>query len=182
MGFPRQPKHQRQYRHPGSCGDTKMYKGVACGSPMSDIAAQSLLQPLRRDNFHPLSWITCSPVLFDSESLQPSVLTAAMEIYGMLGERLGPIGAPKEDSSSLPRWKKEFLQKPSISIRKGIAWVCDYCPVTHDVLSFPSNQTSASRAGFKERRLIRPVGALRQEALIDTPPCNCRYQISWLMK
>jgi len=52
----------------------------------------------------------------------------------MMGERLGTIGQPPdaetETSSNplptmqpLPRWKQEFLAKPSISVRKGIAWV-----------------------------------------------------------
>lgn len=51
----------------------------------------------------------------------------------MTGERLGTIGQPKPPPSTtpttsataaeLPEWKKEFLQKPSISVRKGIAWV-----------------------------------------------------------
>ena len=55
-----------------------------------------------------------------------------MEFYGMSGERLGTIGQPKPPSpppplpattAVLPQWKKDFLQKPSISVRKGIAWV-----------------------------------------------------------
>lgn len=52
----------------------------------------------------------------------------------MTGEPLGTIGQPKPPPSSttattsataaeLPEWKKEFLQRPSISVRKGIAWV-----------------------------------------------------------
>ena len=51
----------------------------------------------------------------------------------MLGERLGPVGNSKgkeqrhiQDESQqqgVPQWKKGFLQKPSISVRKGIAWV-----------------------------------------------------------
>lgn len=46
-----------------------------------------------------------------------------MEIYGMTGERLGVIGT--EDSKSekrLPQWKQDFLSKPSVSVRRGIAW------------------------------------------------------------
>jgi hypothetical protein len=49
-----------------------------------------------------------------------------MEMYGVTGEKLGVIGksietAPK--ASELPQWKKDFLEKPSISVRRGIAWV-----------------------------------------------------------
>lgn len=56
-----------------------------------------------------------------------------MEIYGMTGERLGKIGVKYETAEEkhearqgeddLPQWKKDFLSKPSISVRKGIAWV-----------------------------------------------------------
>lgn len=52
-----------------------------------------------------------------------------MEIYGMLGERLGMIGKAEThdkavpEGRSTPDWQKDFLQKPSISTRKGIAWV-----------------------------------------------------------
>ncbi|EXJ81028.1 hypothetical protein A1O3_07316 [Capronia epimyces CBS 606.96] len=48
-----------------------------------------------------------------------------MEFYGMTGEKLGTIGQVEEKGAKgadLPRWKKAFLEKPSISIRKGIAW------------------------------------------------------------
>ena len=46
-----------------------------------------------------------------------------MEMYGMTGERLGTIGQLQPAAAELPGWKKEFLQKPSVSVRKGIAWV-----------------------------------------------------------
>ena len=48
-----------------------------------------------------------------------------MEMYGMSGERLGLIGleSPAEASAKLPKWKQDFLLKPSVSIRRGIAWV-----------------------------------------------------------
>lgn len=44
----------------------------------------------------------------------------------MTGERLGTIGqveGERAKQANLPQWKKEFLEKPSISVRKGIAWV-----------------------------------------------------------
>lgn len=43
----------------------------------------------------------------------------------MTGEKLGTIGQVegKGQMEHVPRWKKEFLAKPSISVRKGIAWV-----------------------------------------------------------
>lgn len=47
-----------------------------------------------------------------------------MQMYGMTGEPLGKIGQEPE-TSTLPAWKQEFLSKPSVSIRKGIAWVSD---------------------------------------------------------
>ncbi len=49
-----------------------------------------------------------------------------MEFYGMTGEKLGVIGqidGTKSKFDDLPQWKKDLLQKPSISVRKGIAWV-----------------------------------------------------------
>ena len=48
-----------------------------------------------------------------------------MEMYGMTGERLGTIGVaePRRSEDHLPQWKREFLSKPSISTRRGIAWV-----------------------------------------------------------
>ncbi|KAK5467295.1 hypothetical protein LTS15_000267 [Exophiala xenobiotica] len=48
-----------------------------------------------------------------------------MEFYGMTGEKLGVIGqidASKSKFDDLPQWKKDLLRKPSISVRKGIAW------------------------------------------------------------
>lgn len=41
----------------------------------------------------------------------------------MTGEKLGTIGQVSEQSTELPQWKKSFLKKPSISTRKGVAWV-----------------------------------------------------------
>ena len=44
----------------------------------------------------------------------------------MTGEKLGVIGqidATTSKFDDLPQWKKDLLQKPSISVRKGIAWV-----------------------------------------------------------
>jgi hypothetical protein len=57
-----------------------------------------------------------------------------MEMYGMLGERLGTIGGPedrgdgKAEELDMPQWKTDFLQKPSISTRNGIAWVSHVPP------------------------------------------------------
>ncbi|KAK4943015.1 hypothetical protein LTR10_017400 [Elasticomyces elasticus] len=45
-----------------------------------------------------------------------------MEIYGMTGEKLGTIGNVQRKDQKLPQWKKDFLKKPSISVREGIAW------------------------------------------------------------
>lgn len=44
----------------------------------------------------------------------------------MTGERLGSIGLPQAPEGlpwKLPKWKEDFLAKPSVSIRRGIAWV-----------------------------------------------------------
>jgi len=47
-----------------------------------------------------------------------------MEMYGMSGERLGVIGQALGGlPSKLPSWKQDFLAKPSVFIRRGIAWV-----------------------------------------------------------
>ncbi len=51
-----------------------------------------------------------------------------MQFYGMLGEKLGSIGKSKEqgeenEQHDMPQWKRDFLQKPSISVRNGIARV-----------------------------------------------------------
>jgi hypothetical protein len=54
-----------------------------------------------------------------------------MEIHGMLGEKLGEIGIRDQKASpdqDLPQWKKDFISKPSVSSRNGIAWV-SYSPV-----------------------------------------------------
>ena len=44
-----------------------------------------------------------------------------MEMFGLGGERLGKIGTSQEEE--VPEWKKTLLSKPSVSKRKGIAWV-----------------------------------------------------------
>jgi hypothetical protein len=47
-----------------------------------------------------------------------------MEFYGMSGERLGKIGPAEADAADeLPQWKRDLLHKPSMSVRKGIAYV-----------------------------------------------------------
>ena len=48
-------------------------------------------------------------------------ISVNMQMYGMSGELLGPIGVSKDND--LPGWKKDILSKPSVSIRKGLAWV-----------------------------------------------------------
>ncbi|KAI1618619.1 hypothetical protein EDD37DRAFT_274523 [Exophiala viscosa] len=45
-----------------------------------------------------------------------------MEFFGMTGEKLGTIGKVEGKEQKLPQWKRDLLQKPSISIRDGIAW------------------------------------------------------------
>lgn len=41
----------------------------------------------------------------------------------MTGERLGPIGpGTQQEVKDAPQWQRDFLSKPSVSIRKGIAW------------------------------------------------------------
>ncbi|OAL39354.1 hypothetical protein AYO20_01224 [Fonsecaea nubica] len=83
-----------------------------------------------------------------------------MEIFGMLGERLGTIGKveKKVEEAVLPRWKKDFLQKPSISVRKGIAW--GYTPPYEDTdtLVLTSTQSSFIDIRFPvKRQLSRPI-------------------------
>ncbi|OAP59928.1 hypothetical protein AYL99_04930 [Fonsecaea erecta] len=86
-----------------------------------------------------------------------------MEIFGMLGERLGIIGTAdkakdKAEGAELPHWKKQFLQKPSISVRKGIAW--SYTPPYEDtdtlVLTSPQSSFIDIRFPIK-RQLSRPI-------------------------
>ncbi|RMD41852.1 hypothetical protein DV735_g3296, partial [Chaetothyriales sp. CBS 134920] len=55
--------------------------------------------------------------------------TDEMEVYGLTGEKLGLIGEVAKDKDTvvaaapaLPEWQRAYLSKPSISIRKGIAW------------------------------------------------------------
>ena len=47
-----------------------------------------------------------------------------MKIYGVTGESLGEIGeqAVQQDEEQ-PEWKRILASTPSVSIRKGIAWV-----------------------------------------------------------
>ncbi|RMZ81502.1 hypothetical protein DV738_g2297, partial [Chaetothyriales sp. CBS 135597] len=67
-----------------------------------------------------------------------------MEVYGMTGEKLGMIGEGGKDqdtaAAALPEWQRAYLSKPSISIRRGIAW--GYQPPYEDtdtvVLTAPS--------------------------------------------
>ena len=49
-----------------------------------------------------------------------------MQMYGMSGEKLGPIGPKADVEAKSSSWKEDFLSKPSVSIRKGIAWVSPY--------------------------------------------------------
>jgi hypothetical protein len=48
-----------------------------------------------------------------------------MQIFGVTGESLGTIGAKGEDRQE-PQWKRILNAKPSVSIRKGIAWVRNF--------------------------------------------------------
>ena len=46
----------------------------------------------------------------------------------MLGEKLGMISKSRKqddntEEQAIPQWKKSLLQKPSVSVRNGIAWV-----------------------------------------------------------
>ncbi|KIY00543.1 uncharacterized protein Z520_03206 [Fonsecaea multimorphosa CBS 102226] len=86
-----------------------------------------------------------------------------MEIYGMLGERLGTIGEVKKEEdkaegAEFPQWKKDLLRKPSISIRKGIAW--GYTPPYEDtdtlVLTSPKSSFVDIRFPVK-RQLGEPI-------------------------
>ncbi|KIW32889.1 uncharacterized protein PV07_04402 [Cladophialophora immunda] len=89
-----------------------------------------------------------------------------MEIYGMLGEKLGTIGKPEkkaEDGAAearLPQWKKDLLQKPSISVRKGIAW--GYTPPYEDtdtlVLTSPQSSFVDIRFPVKQQ-LSKPIAS-----------------------
>ncbi|EHY53022.1 hypothetical protein HRR83_006139 [Exophiala dermatitidis] len=100
-----------------------------------------------------------------------------MEIYGMTGEKLGTIGQVdkgKKDANAdvdavqdahLPQWKRDFLQKPSISTRRGIAW--GYSPPYEDtdtiVLTSP-------KAVFVDIRFpLRPAPTDPVEPLISDP-------------
>ncbi|KAL2429864.1 hypothetical protein ABEF95_012442 [Exophiala dermatitidis] len=100
-----------------------------------------------------------------------------MEFYGMTGEKLGTIGQVdkgKKDANAdvdavqdahLPQWKRDFLQKPSISTRRGIAW--GYSPPYEDtdtiVLTSP-------KAVFVDIRFpLRPAPTDPLEPLISDP-------------
>jgi hypothetical protein len=74
-----------------------------------------------------------------------------MEMYGMTGERLGTIGSPQQEggNDNLPQWKRELLSKPSISVRRGIAWVSL-------VLHTPSSPSSALIVTFFCRLVSTP--------------------------
>ncbi len=49
-----------------------------------------------------------------------------MQIFGVTGEALGSIGTQPESEqvpALEPEWKRLLVAKPSVSLRKGIAWV-----------------------------------------------------------
>jgi hypothetical protein len=81
-----------------------------------------------------------------------------MEIYGMTGERLGEIGIRYQKSlqeQDLPQWKKDFMSKPSVSIRDGIAWVSYSSSKSMDL---PSLSGSLTRT-----RLMRTVRVMSHQ-------------------
>ncbi|KAJ9607783.1 hypothetical protein H2200_007862 [Cladophialophora chaetospira] len=88
-----------------------------------------------------------------------------MEIYGMLGEKLGTIGKSTQDDKqqeveSLPQWKKDFLQKPSISVRNGIAWGYDPPYEDTDTLVLTSTQSGFVDIRFpRKRELGKPIAS-----------------------
>jgi hypothetical protein len=45
-----------------------------------------------------------------------------MQMFGVTGESLGTIGAQAEVKEQ-PQWQRLLTAKPSVSVRKGIAWV-----------------------------------------------------------
>ena len=57
-----------------------------------------------------------------------------MEIYGMMGERLDTAKstAAQPEGHTVPKWKQEFLQKPSISVRKGYARVSEASQLSNE--------------------------------------------------
>lgn len=78
-----------------------------------------------------------------------------MEIYGMTGEKLGVIGqvqAETQQQSDLPQWKLDFLRRPSISVRKSIAWVSFF------YTSFASIEQSTSTVILSCRHTNRQPG------------------------
>ncbi|KIW91868.1 uncharacterized protein Z519_07838 [Cladophialophora bantiana CBS 173.52] len=87
-----------------------------------------------------------------------------MEIYGMLGERLGTIGKAekraedKAEETELPQWKKDLLQKPSISVRRGIAW--GYTPPYEDTDTLVLSSTQSLFVDIRfpsKRQLSKPI-------------------------
>ena len=49
-----------------------------------------------------------------------------MQIFGVTGEALGTIGAGEVERKQEPEWKAILAGKPSVSVRKGIAWVSEF--------------------------------------------------------
>ena len=49
-----------------------------------------------------------------------------MQMFGVTGECLGTIG-PEGERKQEPEWKHVLDAKPSVSVRKGIAWVRGLC-------------------------------------------------------
>ncbi|KIW66340.1 hypothetical protein PV04_05676 [Phialophora macrospora] len=89
-----------------------------------------------------------------------------MEIYGMLGEKLGSIGEVKAhhlgqaEERDIPQWKKDFLQKPSISTRRGIAWGYGSPYEDTDTLVLTSTQSDFIDIRFPRKRdLGKPLAS-----------------------
>ncbi|OCT51021.1 hypothetical protein CLCR_08778 [Cladophialophora carrionii] len=89
-----------------------------------------------------------------------------MEIYGMLGEKLGTIGKDKTHDSgqpeeqNVPQWKKDFLQKPSISSRNGIAWGYGTPYEDTDTLVLTSTKSDFVDIRFpRKRELGKPIAS-----------------------
>jgi hypothetical protein len=53
-----------------------------------------------------------------------------MQIFGVTGESLGTIGVREEPKKTEPEpepeWKRMLDARPSVSVRRGIAWVSGY--------------------------------------------------------
>ncbi|EXJ58063.1 hypothetical protein A1O7_05486 [Cladophialophora yegresii CBS 114405] len=89
-----------------------------------------------------------------------------MEIYGMLGEKLGTIGKDKAqdhgqpEEQKLPQWKQDFLQKPSISSRNGIAWGYGTPYEDTDTLVLTSTKSDFIDIRFpRKRELGKPIAS-----------------------